>query len=78
MFIIVYKGLLQSAPKKECVRHLVFILETMASGIQMTSDRTGNKVFSFTLIVDFDQYSMKELMYKPGMIFIQIVRENVM
>ncbi len=62
------RGLLQSVTKKDYMRFQMWLTEKLGREILAESLSTGkNKSCQLTLIIDMDQFSMRQMTYKPAM-----------
>ena len=60
-------GLLQCIPKKEVSQFLPYLYEKMFLVIKEENEKRGNKgMMKLTIVVDMEEFSMRQMMYKPG------------
>lgn len=62
-----FVGILQCVSRKEVSLFLPYLYENIILAIKTENEKTGNKgMMKFSIVVDVEEFSMKQMMYKPG------------
>lgn len=70
-------GLLQCLSKKDFLQFFIMLFEKFMKRIEEVNEITGKRLLKMTFLIDMEGFTMREMMYKPGMIILLFKIQNV-